>query len=169
MPHSLEQLLEQVARRGSWLGGGSAAALTAALSAALLEKVVTRPRLAQRLRRRRQVCTQLIHRDARMFARVIEATRTSNPRAVQRRLKAATDVPCRVFEHAQAVQQACRAARRSVKPQLQSDLRCALALAEAAGASARVLIQTNLAWLKDAAYARRVRRRLHSMAQGHVR
>lgn len=161
MPQSLEQLLEQVARRGSWLGGGSAAALSAALSAALLEKIATRPHLVQQARRHRQVCVRLIHRDAQTFARVIQATRTNNHPAFQRRLKTATDVPCQVLAHAQAVQRACQAAQRSVKPQFQSDLRCALALASAAGESARVLIQTNLAWLKDPAYARQVRRRIH--------
>ena len=169
MQGSLEQFLEQVARRGSWVGGGSVAALSAALAAALLEKLVHGPRTASRLRRVRRECVALIRRDAELFARVVRATRTKNRRAFERSLKAATDVPCRVFERAQAVQAACRAAQRAVKPQFQSDLRCAMALALAAAESARTLIHTNLAWLDDQAYARATRRRLQTASQRHGR
>ena len=160
MHGSLEQFLDQVARRGSWSGGGSVAALSAALAAALLEKLIHDPRAARRLRRIRQECVRLIRRDAETFARVIRATQRKHRQAFVRSLKAANEVPCRVFEHAQAVQSACRVAQRSVKPRFQSDLRCAMAVALAAGESARTLIYTNLAWLGDRAYAKRIRRRL---------
>ena len=167
MQGSLEQLLEQVARRGSWVGGGSVAALSAALAAALLEKLVVSPSQGKRLRAIRKECVLLIHRDAERFARVIQATRQKRRPAFSRALKTATDVPCRVFEHTQVVQAACRAAQRSVKPRFQSDLRCAMAVAMAAAESARTLIHTNLAWLNDRAYTKRVRRRLQS-AQQHA-
>ena len=166
---SLEQFLDQLARRGSWVGGGSVAALSAALAAALLEKLIHKPQTVRRLREARQECVALIRRDAETFARVVQATRTKNRPAFARSLKAATDVPCRVFERAQAVQAACRAAQREVKPQFQSDLRCAMALALAAAESARTLIQTNLAWLNDQAYTRAIRRRLQTASQRHGR
>lgn len=167
MQGSLEQFLEQVARRGSWIGGGSVAALSAALAAALLEKLFARPREAQALREIRRRCLPLIRLDAERFARVIQATRGGNRRAFRLALKSATDVPSQVFEHAQAIQAACRRAQRSVKPQFQSDLRCAMAVALAAGESARTLILTNLAWLNDPSHAKRVQRRLHA-AQRHA-
>ena len=159
----LEQFLEQVARRGSWVGGGSAAALCAALAGALLEKLVHQPQAARRLRRIRRECLGLIERDAATFARVIAATRARRREIFRRSLKAATEVPCRVFEHAQTIQTSCRTAQRSVKPRFQSDLRCAMALALAASESARTLILTNLAWLNDPAYTRTIQRRLQAV------
>ena len=166
---SVDEFLEQVARRGSWLGGGSVAALSAALAAALLEKLVAQPAMARRLHRIRQACVALIPRDAEAFSRVIQATRRGNRAVFSRALKAATDVPWQVFAHAQAVQSACRAAQRTIKPRFQSDLRCALALALAASESARTLIQTNLAWLNDTAYSRTMRRRLQSSTSRNSR
>ena len=169
MQASVDEFLEQVARRGSWVGGGSIAALSAALSAALLEKLVAQPAMARRLKRIRHACVALIPRDAEAFSRVIQATRRGNRTVFCRALKAATDVPWQVFTHAQAVQSACRTAQRAVKPRFQSDLRCALALALAASESARTLIHTNLAWLNDAAYTRTMRRRLHSAMKRNLR
>ena|GEM_PF-2357154 len=160
MRRSLNDFLEQVARRGSWVGGGGVAALSAALSAALLEKLVTRPALGQKLRRLRGICLALIDADADTFSRVIQAMRRNDQPGFRRALKRATDVPCQVFESAAAVQAACRAARRAINPRFQSDLRCAEALAGASCVAARALIHTNLVWLKDPAYARVTQRRL---------
>ena len=169
MQGSVEQFLEDVAQRGSWVGGGSVAALSAALSAALLEKLIYRPQVARRLRTIRRTCIELIERDAQLFARVILATRAHRRQAFARALKTATEVPCRVFEYAQVVQSTCRAAQRSVNPRLQSDLRCAMALAMAARESARTLIQTNVTWLNDRAYTKTIQRRLQSASRSSVR
>ncbi len=157
---SLDEFLEQVARRGSWVGGGSVAALSAALSAALLEKLVTRPAVSRKLRRVRTACIALIDHDADTFSRVIQATRHKNQAGFRQALKRATDVPRQVFESAALVQAACHAARRTINPRFQSDLRCAEALASASCVAARALIHTNLVWLKDPAYARATQRRL---------
>lgn len=149
MQDSLEQLLNRVARRGSWFGGGSAAALTAAVAAALLEKLVVAPKTAQALRRSRRACLKLIRQDAEAFANVIGATRSQNRRRFVQALSAATAVQQEVLRHSRGIQQACRVARRSINRKFQSDLHCAMALASASGASARVLIRTNLAWLRQ--------------------
>ena len=157
---AVEQFLEQVAKRGSWVGGGSVAAFTAALAAALLEKLVVKPQLVVQLKRIRRHCLWLLKQDARTFSSVIAATRANNRRGFVQALKAATEVPAQVFEHAQTIQAACRRTQRVVKPRFQSDLRCAMAVALAAAESARTLIHTNLAWLNDDAYTRKTRRRL---------
>jgi len=167
---SIEQLLGQIARRGSWLGGGSVAALSAALSAALLEKLVFHAPTARRIQRIRRSCIGLVQRDAVTFSRVIQAIRAGERQAFRRTLKSATEVPCQVFEHAQMIRAVCRAAQRSIGPRFQSDLRCAMAVALAASESARALIDTNLAWLNDRAYTRLIRHRLqsaHQHATGH--
>ena len=165
MPGSFAAFLDLLARRGSWVGGGSVAATSAALAAALLEKLVTRRATAQRLRRIRGECLELVRRDSVMFAKVIQATRRGDRRTFGRALKAATAVPCRVFQLAQVIQATCRSAQRSVNPRFQSDLRCALAVALAASESARTLIDTNLEWLQDARYATQTRRRMRSAGQ----
>ena len=162
---SVEEFLDQVARRGSWIGGGSVAALGAALSAALLEKLVHQPSLVRRLRRIRRECANLVQRDADAFACVIQATRAKDRRAFQRTLKAAIEIPVRVFEHARAVRAVCRQVQRAVNPRFHSDLQCACTLAEAAEGASRGFITTNLAWLNNRAYARRVRSRLRAAAR----
>ena len=68
---SLEQFLEQVARRGSWVGGGSVAALSAALAAAVLEKLVVQPSAGRRLKTIRRQCLALVSQDAERFAKAI--------------------------------------------------------------------------------------------------
>ncbi|MBI3011305.1 MAG: cyclodeaminase/cyclohydrolase family protein [Candidatus Omnitrophica bacterium] len=166
---SIEQLLGQIARRGSWLGGGSVAALSAALSAALLEKLVCHAPTARRMRRIRRSCIGLVQRDAVTFSRVIQAIRAGERQAFRRTLKSATEVPCQVFEHAQMIRAVCRAAQRSIGPRFQSDLRCAMAVALAASESAQALIDTNLAWLNDARYAKAVHRRLRSAGRTRTR
>ena len=168
MQQSIQQLLAQIARRGSWLGGGSVAALGAALSAALLEKLTLDSRLVRRLQRVRQECLHLVDADAKTFASVIHAVRRGNRAAFRRLLKQATDVPCRIVEYAGAIQAECRRARRAVKPQFQSDLKCAEAMAGAAAHSARALVDTNLAWLKEPGYTHRIHRRLRTASRQHA-
>ncbi|MBI4353671.1 MAG: cyclodeaminase/cyclohydrolase family protein [Candidatus Omnitrophica bacterium] len=148
---SLECFLDELARRGSWLGGGSVAALSAALSAALLEKLTVQPIERQRVRRIRRRCAALVTKDATVFAHVIRTLRGGSSQAFRRSLKAATAVQQDVLTHADAVITMCRKARRTVKPRFQSDLQCAQALAEAARYASKKLIGTNRAWLNDAA------------------
>lgn len=163
MRQSLEHFLDQVARQGSWFGGGSVAALSAALAAALLEKLLGSTASARRLSRIRRECLTLVPRDAEAFARVIEVSRSGKSHAFTRTLKAATEIPCRVFEHAQAIRAASWAAANSIKPQFQSDLKGARAVAGAAAEAARALIETNLVWLNDRAYTRTIRLRLRRL------
>ncbi len=145
---SIQELLEEVARRGSWFGGGSVAALGAAASAALLEKLVGPGAVRRQLRRARQQAVRTIEKDARVFARVIAATRRVNASAFRSALKRATALQVGVLEVARNVQKQGRAVRRSIPPKFQSDVRCALALARAAETSAQGLIRANQAWLQ---------------------
>ena len=166
--HSLDRFVSHIARRGSWFGGGSVAALCAALAAALLEKIVVQAAPARALREIRRDCLGLIQKDADAFARVIKTTQRKDQSAFRSSLNTAIDIPCRVFEQAERIQSACRMAQRTVKPQYQSDLRCALAVALAAAESARTLVITNLAWLNDPATTRQIERRLQT-AQRYAR
>ena len=165
---SLEHALDEISRRGSWWGGGTVAAFSAALSAALVEKLAAQPSIRRRLQRIRQSCLQLGQADADAFADVIRATRSGSRRAFAHSLKAATEVPYDVLGHACTIEDACRRLERQIRPRYRSDLRCARALACAAGASARGFIDANLAWLRDPVYARRMRRRVAAALRPHA-
>jgi formiminotetrahydrofolate cyclodeaminase len=162
MTWTVDRMLAQVARRGSWYGGGSVAALCVALAAALLEKLIVRRPALRRLHAIRARAASFIEEDARRFARVIQCTRLGHRGRFREALKSATDIPCRIFEDAQVIQAECRRAQRDVKPQFQSDLRCALAVALAGAESARTLIETNLAWLGDDTNATRISKQLRT-------
>lgn len=162
MQGSLEQFLGQIARRGSWLGGGSASALSAALAAALLEKLTTQAAAAGRLRRARRECVRLIEQDAACFARVIQAMRAGRRDAFVRSLKAAIEVPCHVILSARAVRRQALASKQRIARQFHSDVQCVIALSRAAEDGAAALVRTNLAWLGDRAYRQQIHRRLRS-------
>ena len=169
MRGSITQFLSQLARRGSWMGGGSATALSAAVAAALLQKLVQNRRTSRRLEDIRQECVELVEADAAVFARVIRATRSRRPEVFRRSLKQAIEIPYRVFVHAHTLQAMCRSAQRRIRPQFQSDLRCAQALAHAAAVAARGFMATNLAWLRDPDYTMTMRRRLRAATRSHGR
>ena len=146
---SLEQFLEQTATRGTWYGGGSAAALSCALSAALMEKLASRPQTIRTARTIRRRCTRLVHEDARVFAKAVYAMSSHDRRRVQGAMKAAIAVPQEISTSAQRLRRISRQVGNALRPHFRVDLRCADALAQAADESARALVLTNLAWLKQ--------------------
>ena len=156
MKQSLERFLQQTATRGSWYGGGSAAAMTCALAAALLEKLVNERGVAASVRRLRREATVLIERDATAFARVIQAYYQHDQPAIQRALKAAIDVPLSVHAASDRLLQLAAKARTGIRPRYRVDLTCAVALARASRQTAGALVRTNLTWLADRAYSRRI-------------
>lgn len=160
MVDDVDGLLAKTATKGSWYGGGSAAALCVALAAALLEKLAQQPRLIAELGAIRRRGAALVDRDAETFARIIYALHRRNRRASRRALTTATEIPRQVFRDARRLLVLSRAVRRTISPRYRVDLNCAVAIAKAAGTSARGLIMTNLAWLADPAYSRRLRREL---------
>lgn len=165
MKGSLDQILSQVARRGSWFGGGSVSAISTALAAALLEKLVLQEAMRQRLRRLRKDCLKLAQRDADAFAQVVCASRDKQPAIFKRMLKQAIQIPLRVFGHAQTVRKLCERLQGRIRKGFQSDLRCAVALALASGEGARTLILTNLAWLDEPRYTKQIRARLQRLSR----
>ncbi len=168
MRQSIDQFLRRTATRGSWYGGGSAAALTGALSAALLEKLVSGT-AASTSRAIRKRCVALIEADANVFARVIKAYYEQDRAAVQRTLKRAIEVPVAVYRSADQLLALATRTQRTIPQRYQSDVQCVVALGKAARDSARALIMTNLAWLNDADYSRQVRRSLSSASRASSR
>lgn len=160
---SLEQRLDQLATRGSWYGGGSAAALACALAAALLEKLASRANRSLHPIRTR--CVQLAEQDALAFARVIRTQARDDRQAAAQALKAAIDVPWQVYDCSQRLLRISRQIRQTLSPRYRSDLQCAQALARASGRAARAFMKANLAWLNDEGHAKRMRRRLQFAQQ----
>ena len=159
MSAPLEHVLSQVARKGSWYGGGTAAALGLSLSAALLEKLAHRADDQRRLRALRHLGLRLAEQDAQAFARVIAASRHGSA-GKSKALKQAIDIPCQVYESATRVRAIGRRIARTIKPRFQSDVRCALALAQASAQGAQGFINANLMWLNDRRYASLIRQKL---------
>jgi formiminotetrahydrofolate cyclodeaminase len=169
---SLEQLLNQTATRGSWYGGGSVAAMACAASAALLEKLlnpvassraggaVTPHPASKSMRAIRATTLRLIQRDAQAFSRVIKAYYQHDKAAIRRSLKEATEIPLTIALSARRVTATARQLKPQIKPRYRSDLTCVEALATAARTAAEAFVDTNLAWLNDAAYTARVRKQL---------
>ena len=157
---SVEQFLDQTATRGTWYGGGSAAALACALSASLMEKLSCQASTARASRTIRRECTALIETDARVFRDVIRASAQGSRAGFTRALKTAIRVPWQVFDASRRLQQLAPKIGRHIRPRYRVDLRCAVAIARASGASAKFLVATNLAWLGDRAYSRRLLRRM---------
>ena len=160
MSLSLEQFLNLTAQRGSWYGGGSAAALTCAVAAALLEKLVSAAAGARSLRSTRTQAARLVQRDAETFARVIKAYYQQDRAAIKRTLKEATEVPLAIAQASAQVLAVARQMKRTIKPRYRSDLTCVEALARASRRAAEAFVSTNLAWLDDPAYTRKVRKQL---------
>ena len=164
MSTPLEQFLAQIARKGSWHGGGTVAALSFSLSAALLEKLTHQPESHRRLHRLWHLGLTLAEEDARVFASVIATSRPGYRKAQQKRLKQAIDIPCQVYEGAGEVLKLAQRLRRTIKPRFQSDVRCALSLARASQQASLGFINANLAWLGNRAYARTIHQRLQKSA-----
>lgn len=168
MSAPLEHILSQVARKGSWYGGGTAAALGLSVSAALLEKLAQQPKDQQRLRAIRHLGLRLAEQDAQVFARVIAASRLNGSGRRATALKQAIEIPYQVYQGAASVLAIGRRFRRSIKPRFQSDVRCAIALAQASKDAAKGFVDANLAWLDDERYSRLMRRRL-KLSTAHAR
>jgi formiminotetrahydrofolate cyclodeaminase len=166
-------LLDALASGSPAPGGGAAAALAGALAAALVAMVARvaalhdggRPplgparRAADGLRRR---LARLAAADAVAYARFVEARRRRPviPRAVERALHTATEVPLAVAESARdTLALAGRLAPRA-RPSTRSDLAVAVHLANGALESGAVTARANLAALGASTESAALRRRL---------
>ena len=165
---SVDELLDEIARRGTWYGGGSVAALAAAMACALLEKLILKAAALKKLKRLRKECLALVEKDAASFAHAIGGMRLGRRAVFVSRLKAATEVPYRVLVAAYTAKSLGTAQRKLIRPQFQSDVRCALNLAQAAADCAELFIDANCAWLKDRAYAEGMRKRIRLVKQSHA-
>jgi len=184
---SCRDLLEAFSASDPTPGGGSASALAAAVGASLLLMVAGLPKsrtnadaeksilrgVSTTVTGLRQQLTDAIDADAAAYDLVVAAFRQpratpqdqeARKAAIQRALRAATDVPLGVMRVAtSALEQAAIVAANGHKPAA-SDVGVAAALLAAAVDGARLNVETNLEGVDDAAYADAVRAEISTLA-----
>jgi formiminotetrahydrofolate cyclodeaminase len=185
---TLAELLDAFSSSQAVPGGGSAAALTGAVGASLLIMVASLGKTrhdtdqdraalgaaAKRLHPLRDELASLVDRDSQAYASVIEALRlpsstdaekASRRDALDAAVRAATEAPL-------ATMRACERALREVgtvaasgAPAAASDVAVALELLKTAARGAAMNVEANLAAVKDANYADRVRQQRRELEQ----
>jgi len=181
--------LDELASSAPAPGGGSVAALSGALGAALVSMVcnltvgkkkyadvqedikallgqseVLRKELVELLEADVQVYTEVSR--AMKMPRATEEEKAARTAAMQRALKAATDVPMQVAEACVEVMELCRPAAEKGNVNAVSDAGVAVLMAEAGLRSAALNILINLAWIKDEAFVAENRAKLDALLEG---
>ena len=181
--------LNELASSAPAPGGGSVAALSGALGAALISMVCNltvgkkkyadvqediEAMLGQSEALRKEL-VELLEADVEVYTEVStamkmprateeeEAARTA---AMQRALKAATDVPMRVAEACVKVIDLCRPTAEKGNVNAVSDAGVAVLMAEAGLRSAALNVLINLAWIKDETFVAENRAKLGALLAG---
>ena len=181
--------LDELASAAPAPGGGSVAALTGALGAALISMVsnlttgkdkyadvqVEISGILDKSERLRRELTELLEEDVRVYTelsqtmkmpRDTDEQKRSRAAAMDKTLKAATDVPMRVAEACVAVMELCRPAAEKGNINAVSDVGVGILLAEAGLRSAALNVLINLGWIKDEAFVEQRRKKLDGLLKG---
>jgi len=170
-------------------GGGSVAALSGALGAALVSMVCNltvgkkkyadvqediKALLAQS-EALRQEMVELLEADVQVYTEVSRAMKmpratdeekAARTAAMQKALKAATDVPMQVAEACVEVMELCQPAAEKGNVNAVSDAGVAILMAEAGLRSAALNVLINLGWIKDEAFVTENRAKLDALLKG---
>jgi len=170
-------------------GGGSIAALSGALGAALISMVSNltigkekyadvqdeiKVLLGESESLRRELI-ELLEADVRVYTELSETMKmprdteeqnAARAQAMDRALKAATNVPMQVAEACVAVMDLCRPAAEKGNINAVSDVGVAVLIAEAGLRSAALNVLINLAWIKDETFVKETRNKLDILLDG---
>ncbi len=181
--------LDELASSAPAPGGGSVAALSGALGAALISMVCNLTvgkkkyadvqediqALLSKSEALRKELVELLEADVQVYTevskamkmpRATEEERAARTAAMQKALKAATDVPMRVAEACVKVMDLCRPAAEKGNVNAVSDVGVAVLMAEAGLRSAALNVLINLAWIKDEAFVAENRAKLDALLEG---
>ena len=181
--------LDELASSAPAPGGGSVAALSGALGAALVSMVCNLTlgkkkyanvqgdieALLSQSEALRKELVELLETDVQVYTevskamkmpRATEEERAARTAAMQKALKAATDVPMRVAEACVKVMDLCRPAAEKGNVNAVSDVGVAVLMAEAGLRSAALNVLINLAWIKDEAFVAENRAKLDALLEG---
>ena len=186
---TLKTFLDELASAAPAPGGGSVAALAGALGAALISMVSNLTignekyadvqkeidTILKKSEKLRQELTDLLEEDIEAYTKLsltmkmprgTEDEKKARVKAMDKALKAATDVPMRVAEACVAVIELCRPAAEKGNSNLISDVGVGILMAEAGLRSAALNVLINLGWIKDEAFVQDSRKKLDSLLKG---
>lgn len=181
--------LDELASSAPAPGGGSAAALSGALGAALVSMVCNLTlgkkkyadvqedieALLSQSEALRKELVELLEADVQVYTevskamkmpRTTEEEKAARTAAMQKALKAATEVPMRVAEACVKVMDLCRPVAEKGNVNAVSDAGVAVLMAEAGLRSAALNVLINLAWIKDEAFVAENRAKLDALLEG---
>lgn len=185
---TLGEMLDAFASNQPVPGGGSASALAGAVGASLFIMVAGLPKTrhgtdeeraaltaaAARLRPLRDELVSLIDRDSEAYASVIDAyrlprssdaDRASRRDAIDHAMHAAIDAPLATMRACERVMREAEAIAASGAASAASDVAVGIELLKTAARGAALNVDTNLAAVKDAEYARRVSQEVRDLEQ----
>ena len=183
---TVQDFIEQLASASPTPGGGSASALAGAMAAAMVEMAANLTIGREKFRdveaemkvvlgragELRDLMLAAVEEDTDAFDEVSQAykmprdsdtEKASRTEAIQQALKGATEVPLRVAKAAMETYQLAQVAMEKANPNVASDARVAMLLAEAARDGARANVDINLGMIKDEAFLTRMRDELEAI------
>ena len=182
----IKSFLDELASSAPAPGGGSVAALSGALGAALISMVGNLTigkekyasvqdeisELLKKSERLRKELTELLEADVRAYTelsqtmkmpRDTEEQKKTREKAMDKALKAATNVPMQIAEACVAVMELCRPAVEKGNINAVSDVGVGMLMAEAGLRSAALNVLINLGWIKDEAFVSDNRKKLDDL------
>jgi formiminotetrahydrofolate cyclodeaminase len=183
---TVQDFIEQLASASPTPGGGSASALAGAMAAAMVEMAANLTVGREKFRdveeemrvvlaragELRELMLNAVDEDTDAFDEVSaaykmpkdsDAEKAARAEAIQAALKGATEVPLRVAKAAMETYQLGQVAIQKANPNVASDARVAMLLAEAARDGARANVDINLGMIKDEAFLARMRDELEGI------
>jgi formiminotetrahydrofolate cyclodeaminase len=177
---TVQDFVEQLASASPTPGGGSASALAGAMAAAMVEMAANLTIGREKFRdveeemkvilgragELRDMMLAAVDEDTDAYGEVSaayklpkdsDAEKAARTAAIQEALKGATEVPLRVAKAAMETYQLAQIAMEKANPNVASDARVALLLAEAAREGARANVDINLGMIKDEDFLARMR------------
>lgn len=185
----INSFLDELASSAPAPGGGSVAALSGALGAALISMVSNLTigkekyagvqdeitALLKKSETLRDKLADLIEEDVEVYTRLsqtmkmprdTEEQKNTRIKAMDKALKAATDVPMRVAEACVSVMELCRPAAETGNVNAVSDVGVGILTAEAGLRSAALNVLINLGSIKDDKFVSENRKRLDALLSG---
>ena len=184
---TVQDFVEQLASASPTPGGGSASALAGAMAAAMVEMAANLTIGREKFRdveeemkvilgragELRDMMLAAVDEDTDAYGEVgaayklpkdSDAEKAARTAAIQEALKGATEVPLRVAKAAMETYQLAQIAMEKANPNVASDARVALLLAEAAREGARANVDINLGMIKDEDFLARMRDELTGLS-----
>jgi formiminotetrahydrofolate cyclodeaminase len=186
---TIQSFLDELASSAPAPGGGSVAALSGALGAALISMVTNLTigkekyagvqdeitALLKKSESLRNKLADLLEEDVAVYTRLsqtmkmprdTEEQKNTRTKAMDKALKAATDVPLRVAEACASVMELCRPAAEKGNVNAVSDVGVGMLMAEAGLRSAALNVLINLGWIKDDKFVSKNQKRLDALLSG---